>query len=133
MNKIFLLLFLLISLFGNSQESSGKINGEWFSCDKRDFNIGDTIYLDRDSCLVNYEHNGNEFEIQVSFEFAKNHFSIFKNSGVIAGGTYYKYWELKSENLILTGNSKNDIIEKYVILDLSPTKMVLIKKIIKLK
>ncbi|MGV6861302.1 MAG: hypothetical protein ACWA41_05995 [Putridiphycobacter sp.] len=128
MNRRILILFLLISGFVQSQDIQSQLSGEWFSCNKRDFNVGDTIILQRDSCIINYEHNGNNLSIQVSFEFSEDHFSIYKNSGVVAGGTNYNYWKIKNDSMIYIGFDENDIHEEYKILVLESDRMTLIKK-----
>ena len=128
MNRRILILFLLISGFVQSQNIQSQISGEWFSCNTRVFNVGDTVFLQRDSCIINYEHNGSNFSIQVIFEFSNDHFSIYKNSGVIAGGTYFNYWNIINDSMIYIGFDENDIHEEYQILVLESNKMTLIKK-----
>lgn len=127
MNSKILILFLFISGFVKSQNVQNPIIGEWFSCDKREFNIGDTIDLQRDTCFVKYVHNGNSFSMQVSFEFAKDHFSIHKNSGVIGGGSYKHYWVIKDETTILIGFDENEINEQYEVLTMNSQKLILVK------
>lgn len=127
MNIKILVLFLIISGFANSQQDQNSIIGEWFSCTQRDYNVGDTINLQRDSCVINYEHKAMQFKIQVSFAFAKNHFSLYKNSGVIEGGTYYRYWEIKNGTSIFIGIDENEILEQYEILSMNSYELILLK------
>jgi len=128
MNSRILIAFLFISGFVNSQDSQNPILGEWFSCEKRDFSRGDTINLQRDSCTIKYENKGTDFSIQVRFEFAKDHFSIHKNSGVLGGGSYHHYWEIIDGTTILIGFDANEIIEQYEILRMNSHNLTLLKR-----
>lgn len=128
MNRRILILFLIISGFVQAQDIRSQLSGEWYTCNKSDFYVCDTIILQRDSCIIHYEHNGNNLTILVRFEFSEDHFSIFKNSEVIGGGTYYNYWNIKNDSIIYIGFNENDIHEEYQILVLNSDKMTLIKK-----
>lgn len=130
-NSIINLMILFFSFFlsvtGKSQDSSATISGVWFSCEKRNFYVGETISLKRDSCCINYEHNGNHFQIQVTFEFEKNYFSFYSETKILAVGSHYSYWELKNKNIIFIGHNENNIVEKYRILSLDANKLILLK------
>lgn len=77
---------------------------------------------------MNYENNGNQFQIQVVFQFDDNYFYIYEKSEVIASASWFSYWEVNNENRIFIGDGQFRIIEEYQILNMNNREMTLIKK-----
>lgn len=128
LKQIILIVFLFLTSGVFSQDKPAAIMGNWFSCEKRDFNVGDTIKLERDSCFIYYEYNGNQFHVQVVFEFENNHFSVYSQNDVISSGSWLRYWEVNNENTILIGDNQDSILEEYQMLHFADREMTLLKK-----
>ena len=119
--KISLLLSLVFWCTSiNSQIIRDSVLGDWYSCKKRNFEIGDTIALNRNECRVAYEHNGIRWEELVVFRFDSSYFSLIKSASIISSSRFNKYWDVEGSKLLIGNDSIN---QQYEIISLKKSEL----------